>query len=215
MDILLWCHRATFWGMRPGIESRFMSEQEKPSHEGAGQDEASRSKRETLTFGAPHESRGGFPLAAWGAAALIVIVVVGGLLYAGRTKPAPAPNTLQPADAYAASLPLSQFAMSEAENLSGGKLTYLDGHVHNTGNRTVTGITVQVVFQNDLALTPQINTVPITLIRMKEPYIDTEPVAAAPLKPGDDREFRLTFESVPDNWNTQMPEVRIIGTELQ
>jgi hypothetical protein len=79
----------------------------------------------------------------------------------------------------------------------------------------VSGITVQVVFQNDLALTPQINTVPLTLIRMKEPYIDTEPVAAAPLKPGDDREFRLTFESVPDNWNTQMPEVRIISTELQ
>jgi hypothetical protein len=141
--------------------------------------------------------------------------VVGGVLYAGRKKPAPAPSTLQPADAYAASLPLSQFAMSEAENLSGGKLTYLDGHVHNTGDRTVTGITVQVIFQNDLALTPQIDTVPLTLIRMKEPYIDTEAVAAAPLKPGDDREFRLTFESVPDNWNTQMPEVRIIGTELQ
>jgi hypothetical protein len=79
----------------------------------------------------------------------------------------------------------------------------------------VSGITVQVVFQNDVALTPQIDTEPLTLIRMKEPYIDTEPVGAAPIKPGDDREFRLTFESVPDNWNQQMPEVRIIGTELR
>ena len=84
------------------------------------------------------------------------------------------------------------------------------GMCSNTGDRTVTGITVQVVFQNDVALAPQIDTVPLTLIRMKEPYIDTEPVSAAPLKPGDDREFRLTFESVPDNWNTQMPEVRMI-----
>jgi hypothetical protein len=105
--------------------------------------------------------------------------------------------------------------MSESENLSGGKLTYLDGHVRNAGDRTVSGITVQVVFENDLALAPQIDTVPLTLIRMKDPYIDTEPVSAAPLKPGDDREFRLTFEAVPDSWNTQMPVVRIIHTEFK
>ena len=54
-----------------------------------------------------------------------------------------------------------------------------------------------------------------TLIRMKEPYIDTEAVSADPLKPGDDREFRLTFETVPENWNTQMPEVRVIHTEVK
>jgi hypothetical protein len=102
--------------------------------------------------------------------------------------------------------------MSESENLSGGKMTYLDGHVQNTGDRTVTGVTVQVVFQNDEALAPAIDTVPLTLIRMKEPYIDIEPVSAAPLRPGDDREFRLTFEAVPDNWNSQMPEVRVIQT---
>ena len=80
------------------------------------------------------------------------------------------------------------------------------------GSRTVTGITVQVVFGNDEALAPQIDTVPLTLIRTKEPYIDTQPLSANPLKPGDDREFRLTFESVPDNWNQQMPEVRVIQT---
>ena len=161
------------------------------------------------------EKRGGLPLAAWGVAALIVIVVFGALVIAGRKKPAPLPNTLQPPDAYAANLPLSQFAMSESANLSGGKLTYLDGHVRNTGDRTVNAVTVQVVFRNDEDLTPQIDTVPLTLIRMKDPYIDTGPVSAAPLKPGDEREFRLTFESVPRNWNMQMPEVRVIRTGQQ
>jgi hypothetical protein len=105
--------------------------------------------------------------------------------------------------------------MSEAANLSGGKLTYLDGHVTNTGGRTVAGITVQVVFANDEALPPQVDTLPLTLIRTREPYIDIEPVSANPLKPGDDREFRLTFETVPENWNTQMPQVRIIHTDLK
>jgi len=156
--------------------------------------------------------RGGLPLAVWGVAALIVLVVVGALVIVGRKKAAPPPNTLMPPDAYAASLPLSQFAMSESENLSGGKMTYLDGHVQNTGTKTLTGVTVQVVFQNDVAMPPQIHTIPLMLIGMKQPYIDTQPVTAAPLKPGDDREFRLTFESVPQNWNQQMPEVRVIQT---
>ena len=154
------------------------------------------------------------PVVAWGVAALIVVVVIVALVVAGGKKPAPPPNTLQPADAYAASLPLSQFAMSESGNLSGGKLTYLDGHVGNTGDRTVTGVTVQVVFQNDEAMPPLIETLPLTLIRMKDPYIDTEPVASAPLKPGDDKEFRLIFEAIPQNWNQQMPEVRVIHTDF-
>lgn len=157
----------------------------------------------------------GFPRAAWVAAAVIVLVAIGVLVFVGRKKAAPSPTSLQPPDAYAASLPMSQFAMSEAGNLSGGKMTYLDGHVTNNGSRTVTGITVQVVFQNDEAMPPQIETEPLSLIRMKEPYIDTEPVNADPILPGQDREFRLAFDAIPDNWNQQMPEVRIIRAEAR
>jgi len=170
---------------------------------------------EAPIFATEPEERSSIPLAAWGVAALIVLVVVGALVIFGWKKPVPAPSTLLPADAYAASLPLTQFAMSESANLSGGKQTYLDGHIGNSGDRTVTAVTVQVVFRNDEDLAPQIDTVPLTLIRMKEPYIDTEPVSAAPIKPGDDREFRLTFETVPENWNLQMPEVRVIHTGLR
>jgi hypothetical protein len=159
--------------------------------------------------------RGGVPVVAWAVAALIVLVVLGVGLIVGHKKSIVAPNTLQPEDAYAASLPFSQLAMSESANLSGGKLTYLDGHIVNTGSQTVNAVSVQVVFQNDEGLTPQIDTVPLTLIRMKQPYIDTEPVSMQPLKPGDDREFRLTFETIPENWNQQMPQMRIIHTVLR
>jgi hypothetical protein len=166
-------------------------------------------------FAPPREEKGGVPPAVWGAAALVVVVLIAVLAFVGRHKGPPAPKTLQPPDAYAAHLPLSQLAMSEAPSLSGVKVTYLDGHVQNTGDRTVSGVTVQVVFANDEQMPPTINTVPLTLIRMKEPYIDTQPVSASPIKPGEDREFRLTFEAVPDNWNQQMPEVRVIQTELK
>lgn len=163
----------------------------------------------------PAPERSGLPPAVWGVAGLIVVVVLGILVFVGRKKAAPVPNTLQSEDAYAATLPLTQFAMSESESVSGGKQTYLDGHIQNTGQKTVTGVTVQVVFANDEALPPQIDTVPVMLIRTREPYIDTEPVSADPIKPGDDREFRLIFESVPDNWNTQMPQVRVIHVETR
>jgi len=166
-------------------------------------------------LGSAQAERGGLPMAVWGMAALIVLAAAGALVLAGRHKPAAPPNTIQPADAYAANLPLSQLAMSESSSLSGGKLTYLDGHIQNAGQRTVTGVTVQVVFRNDEGLAPQVDTLPLTLIRTRDPYIDTEPVSVEPLKPGDERDFRLTFEQIPGNWNTQMPELRIIRTSLR
>ena len=192
-----------------------MSDVERPPLVAEQLNGASRPAGVSPIFQPEPQQRGGMPLAAWGVAALVVLVAIGGLVLAGRKKAAPLPITLQPADAYAANLPLSQFAMSESENLSGGKATYLDGHVQNTGSRTVTGVTVQVVFQNDEAMPPLVDTLPLTLIRMREPYIDTEPVSAAPIKPGDDVEFRLIFEAVPENWNTEMPEVRVIHTDLK
>jgi hypothetical protein len=191
--------------------------EDKPGEDKRADDGERPALKAGLEFGSRVDpaGRAGFPLAAWGAAALIVVVAAGVFFFAGRKGPVAVPTTLQPADAYAASLPLSGLAMSESESLSGGKVTYLDGYVTNTGSRTVTGATVQVVFANDEALAPQVDTLPLSLIRMKEPYIDVEPVRAEPLKPGDSREFRLAFESVPEDWNTQMPEVRVIRTELR
>src|SRR5271170_5846981 len=168
-------------------------------------------KNDAMFAGKPPEG-GGFPLMAWGVAGLAVLVVIVVLVLAGRHKAA-GPPSIQPLAGYAAGLPLSQLAMSESTSLSGGKSTYIDGHIQNTGNQTVSGVTVQVIFRNDEAMPPRIDTVPLSLIRTREPYIDTQPVSAAPLKPGDGRDFRLIFESIPTNWNMQLPEIRVIGVE--
>ena len=69
---------------------------------------------------------------AWGVAGLVVLVVLAVLLVMGRHKAA-TPSTVQPLADYAANLPLSQLAMSESTSLSGGKSTYIDGHIQNTG----------------------------------------------------------------------------------
>ena len=158
----------------------------------------------------PSGSEHSFPVVAVSIAAVAVVLLVGALVLLGRRPPAPPPNTLQPAAAYAANLPLSNIQMSESTSFSGSKATYVDGHIGNHGTATITGVTVQVVFANDVSLPPQIQTVPLTLIGMRQPYIDTEPVSAAPLTPAAEADFRLILDPINQDWNQQQPLIRVI-----
>ncbi len=168
----------------------------------------------TPDFGPPAPQGGGMPVSAWIVAGLVVLALLAGIIFAGRKKTTQITG-IQPLAAYAANLPISGLEMSESTSLSGGKSTFIDGHVRNAGGQTVTGITVQVIFRNDEGMPPDVETVPMMLIRTRVPYIDTQTVGAAPLKPGDERDFRLIFESIPANWNQQMPEIRIIRVETK
>ena len=164
----------------------------------------------------PQETRerNWLPLAiAAGVVALIVVVLVLVLPH-GRTAPAVTPISAKP-DPYAVNLPISNLAMSESSNLAGGKVTYLDGHIVNSGTKTVTGITAQVLFRDVAKEVAQNETQPMKLIRMREPYIDVEPVSADPLKPGDARDFRLIFDGVSQDWDGAYPEIRIVRVETQ
>jgi hypothetical protein len=150
----------------------------------------------------------------WAIAGVAVLLLAAGLVLATHRKPGPPPGAVLPLDPYAPQLVLSGLQMSESTSLSGGKSTYIDGRVQNAGAKTVTGATVQVLFANDMALPPQVETVPLALIRTHEPYVDTQPISAAPLAPGEDREFRLIFEDIGANWNQQVPEIHVtyVGT---
>ena len=163
-------------------------------------------------FAPPSSRSAGMPLSAWLIAGAVVLAVVAALVLVGHRK-APTVSGVQPLDSYAASLPLSGLQMSESTSLAGGKSTFIDGKIRNAGPSTVTGVTVQVLFHNEEQMPPQVETLPLALIRTREPYVDTEPVRSSPLAPGGEREFRLIFESIPANWNMQMPEIRVIGVE--
>ena len=165
------------------------------------------------TAGAAKE-RNWVPLALAGG--LVASVVAAGLLLADRPKPA---NVATPitaaADPYAVDLALSNVVMSESGNLAGGKVTYVDGHITNAGPKTVTGITVQVLFRSYTKEVAQNETLPLKLIRMREPYIDTEPVAADPIKSGKEQDFRLIFDKVSPDWAGALPEIKIVHVDLQ
>ncbi len=163
--------------------------------------------------GVPGRKRGSddpLPVNAWAIAGLVVLAVISAMLVLSKHQHRGLTGGILPVEPYAAQLPLSSLQMSESTSLSGGKSTFVDGVIRNGGPKTISSITVQVLFKNDEGMPPQIETMPMTLIRVREPYIDTEPVSLAPIKPGDEREFRLIFEKIAGNWNTQLPEIRIV-----
>ena len=157
-----------------------------------------------------------FPTTAIAIAAVAIIILVAALVSLERRGPAaPSPHTLQPIAAYASNLEVSGLQMSESTSMSGGKQTYIEGHIANHGTQTVSGITVQVVFANDTHMAPQIETGPLNLIYMRQPYVDTRPVSASPIAPGAAADFRLIFDDVSDNWNQQLPQIRVVQVETR
>ncbi len=169
---------------------------------------SSPSDRRVPTFTPPVQKRHSNPLVAWGVAGVVVLILLSGVLLLTRHQPSPPTGTLLPLDPYAPNLVFSQLAMSESTSLSGGKSTFIDGHVKNTGTRTISAASLQVLFPADQP-SPQVESLPLTLVRTHDPYIDIEPVSAAPIFPGEDREFRLIFEDISPNWNQQIPEIHL------
>jgi Protein of unknown function (DUF2393) len=149
----------------------------------------------------------------WIIAAVVMVVGLGILVVAGgRSTPvSPTGTGMADPDPYAPNLSIGGLQMSEATSFSGAKVTYIDGQIANSGDRTLTAITVQVGFHNDTGQFAQRLAVPISLIRSRQPYVDTQPVSAAPLAPGQSRDFRLIFDAVPPDWNQQVPEIRVIS----
>jgi len=146
------------------------------------------------------------------AAVLVVAAIVIFMMERGKGGATVTPISAAP-DPYAASLPITNLVMSESSNLAGGKVTYLDGHVTNSGSKTVSGVLAQVLFRNVASEVAQNETQPLKLIRTREPYVDLEPVSAAPLKPGEGQDFRLIFDAVTPDWNGAYPEIRIVHVD--
>lgn len=161
---------------------------------------------------AEKQERNWLPLAI--AAAVVFVVAAFFIVVLERGKPAAKVTPISAApDPYAVSLPITRLVMSESSNLAGSKVTYIDGHIANQGGRTVTGVTVQVLFRDGAHQVAQNQTLAMKLIRIREPYVDLEPVSAAPLKPGDVHDFRFIFDAISPDWDGAYPELRVIHVD--
>jgi len=95
--------------------------------------------------------------------------------------------------AYFPKLEFTDVHMSAAENFLGASVTYLDARVENKGMRTVLRLDVDLTFVDTLKQ--------VVLRERVHPVTRRTP----PLKPGESRAFRVTFEHMPVDWNQAAP----------
>ncbi len=143
----------------------------------------------------------------WVVAVVAVVGLLGVVLWMGRTPSATPGSGVDP---YAKYLVFGNVQVSQGSNFAGDQLTYVDGTLENRGDRTVTSLTLRVLFANDSGDAPQIEQIPVSLVRSREPYVDIEPITAAPLAPGKSQDFRLIFDNVSPMWNQQAPQIQVL-----
>ena len=138
-------------------------------------------------------------------AVVLVIAIMVGIAFLLREPP----RRVAPPSPYITQLKLSDFKMSAAENFIGHTVSYIDGSITNTGDKTVTRVMVEVNFQDSIGQLAQREELPLRVIRANGAYNEPVDLNVAPLSPGQSAPFRLTFDSISQQWNRQYPQIRI------
>jgi hypothetical protein len=136
----------------------------------------------------------------------VVAIVLGLLVWLGGGQR----SALQAPNPYADKLQVSNVKMAAAQNFVGGTVTYVEGKITNTGDKTVTSAVAEVIFRNSLGEVVQKERIPIRVLVWQGPDRNILDLRSAPLKPGASADFRLTIEgNISADWNQGYPEVRI------
>ena len=141
-----------------------------------------------------------------------VIVVMLAIAFLLR-EPPKAAKAVPP---YTASLALGNFKMSAAENFIGSTVSYLDGDIINSGDKTVTLDVLEVSFKDDVGQVTQLEPeMPLRVLKESGAYPEAVDLSVAPLGPGQTESFRLTFDSISAQWNRQYPEIRVTDVTVK
>jgi len=104
--------------------------------------------------------------------------------------------------AYFSQLEFADVHMSAAENFLGASVTYMDVRVMNKGAKTVRRLDVDLTFVDMLSQ--------VVLRERARPLSPHMP----PLKPGESKAFRVTFEHMPADWNQGAPTITPVYLEF-
>lgn len=154
------------------------------------------------------EEKRGFPAAFLAGLIVVSIIVIIFLVATHSQKPAqPGQEPKLPftadAQSYAGNIHFNSLELSESDNMLNEKFTYLDGVMSNDGSRPIQAMEILVEFHDAF------NQV---ILRETHRVISAP---AAPLAAGKQREFQITFEHLPAEWNRQYPTIRVTGLVLQ
>ena len=152
------------------------------------------------------------PWIAMGIGAALLAVLIGGFILFSRSDERSTNSQPHP---YAANLKFTGLKLSAAENFVGGNVTYLDGELSNTGDKTVNAATVELVFHNTLNEVVQKESMGVRVLSQAGPYLDVVDLHTAPIAPGKSRPIRFTLEHISADWNRVAPDIKVTGVSFQ
>lgn len=125
------------------------------------------------------------------------------------------PKAVKQPSPYLAKIQLDHLKMSAAENFIGATVTYVDGDITNSSDKTVTRVLVQVNFEDSMGQLAQREDLPLRIVRTNGAYLEPVDLSAAPLAPGQTQPFRLTFDAISAQWNHQYPAISITDVSVK
>ncbi len=153
---------------------------------------------ELLTNTAQPRRSGGIPVALVIVVAVAAVgILVGWLLLRGGPPPQKEPVATPEARAYIHSLKLSEVSMDAHENFAKQMLVEITGKITNAGDRPVKIVELNCVFYDPYGR---------VVLRQRTPIVSTK---MGGLKPGETKNFRMPFDTLPESWNQAMPQLVI------
>jgi hypothetical protein len=163
---------------------------------------------EPIEPGEKQEEVSRFPL-AFALGAVVVALLFGGLFLLTKvTKPSgPAAVRHLPfgagEQAYAQHIHFNDIQMAKATNFINQEFTYVAGTISNDGSKTLRGLEVNIEFHD-----------PFNQVILRDSEQLVTP-SQTPMDGGQRRDFQVTLEHVPAEWNQQYPVFRITGLLLE
>ena len=117
--------------------------------------------------------------------------------YQSRHAVAQGPVLTTDARAYLKNLQLSEVQMQAAESYLKQAVVEIGGKIGNNGDRVVKLVEVNCVFRDAYGQ---------VVLRERMAIAGRK---TGDLKPGETKAFRLAFDSIPESWNKQMPDLVI------
>lgn len=135
--------------------------------------------------------------------AALIIGLFGWLTFGPAPAAPPPPKLSQEGRAYLPSLKLDNVHMQAAESYVNSRLVEILGDITNAGDRTVKLAEVTCIFRDYNGQ---------EVARERAIVIGGRPGS---LPPGQKREFRLPFDTIPPTWNQAMPTLVIAQIQFE
>ena len=132
---------------------------------------------------------------------LAVFALAGGAVwwmdYQARRQVSQGPVLTTEAKVYLKNLQLSEVQMQAAESYLKQAVVEIIGKISNKGDRTLKLVEINCIFRDKYGQ-----------VVLRERVAIVRP-KTGDLPPGETTGFRLAFDSIPDSWNKQMPDLVI------